>query len=55
MIGEGNDAGNKVVQDAIDGLLAQTKEIQRAAAALNLSAIQFEGSDSLDDPKKALQ
>ncbi len=55
MIGEGNAAGNKVVQDAIDGLLAQTKEIQRAAAALELSAIEFEGSDSLDDPSKVFE
>ncbi len=52
MIGEGNDAGNAVVQNAIDGLLAQTKEFERAIAVLDLKPIQFEGSNSLDDPGK---
>jgi len=50
MIGEGNEAGNKVVQDVIDALLAQTKAIERAVAALDLKAIEFEGSESLDNP-----
>lgn len=52
MIGEGNPEGNKVVQNVVDALLAQTKEFERGVAALDLHAIQFEGSDSLDDPKK---
>ncbi len=52
MIGEGNAEGNAVVQAVIDGLTGQTKSIQRAVAALNLKAIEFEGSDSLDDPSK---
>ena len=41
-----------MVQELIDGLLDQTKSIERAVAALDLSAIQFEGSDSLDNPEK---
>ncbi len=52
MIGEGNDAGNAVVQRAVDALLDQTKSLERAVAALNLQSIKFEGSDSLDDPSK---
>jgi putative iron-regulated protein len=52
MIGEGNTEGNAVVQKAIDGLLDQTKSFERAVAALDLKAIQFEGSDSLDNPQK---
>src|SRR6185312_10148253 len=52
MIGEGNDEGNAVVQKAIDALLDQTKSFERAVATLNLKAIQFEGSDSLDNPTK---
>lgn len=52
MIGEENDAGNAVVQAAIDALTGQTKSIQRAVSALNLKAIEFEGSDSLDNPEK---
>ena len=50
MIGEQNDAGNAVVQAGIDALLEQTKAIERAVATLDLQAIKFEGSDSLDDP-----
>jgi putative iron-regulated protein len=52
MIGEGNDAGNAVVQRVIDALLDQTKSIERAVAALDLKSIEFEGSDSLDNPGK---
>jgi putative iron-regulated protein len=54
MIGESNDEGNAVVQAAIDGLLDQTKAIERAVATLKLDAIQFEGSDSLDNPAAVL-
>jgi putative iron-regulated protein len=52
MIGQGNDEGNAVVQAAIDGLIGQAKEFERAIAALDLKDIKFEGSDSLDDPSK---
>jgi putative iron-regulated protein len=52
MIGEGNDEGNKVVQDVVDALLGQTKAIERAVATLDLKSIEFEGSDSLDAPEK---
>ena len=52
MIGEGNDAGNEVVKRVIDALLDQTKSIERAVAALDLKSIEFEGSDSLDNPGK---
>ncbi|MGI9404039.1 MAG: imelysin family protein [Hyphomicrobium sp.] len=50
MIGEDNAEGNETVNAAIKALIAQAKEFERAIAALNLEAIQFEGSDSLDDP-----
>jgi len=52
MIGEGNAEGNAVVQKSIDGLLDQTKSFERAVAALDLKAIQFEGSNSLDNPQQ---
>jgi putative iron-regulated protein len=55
MIGEGNEAGNAVVQKVVDSLLDQTKAIERAVAALDLGAIEFEGSDSLDNPEKVGQ
>ena len=51
MIGEGNAAGNDLVQAAIDALTAQTKGIEEAVEVLGLDAIEFEGSDSLDDPE----
>ncbi|MDB5524141.1 MAG: peptidase family protein [Rhizobium sp.] len=50
MIGDGNKEGNAVVQAAIDGLVDQTKSIQRAVSALDLGEIELEGSDSLDKP-----
>ncbi len=55
MIGDGNAAGNARVQAAIDGLTAQTREIENVVAALQLDAIEFEGSDSLDDPEAVFQ
>ena len=50
MIGDGNAEGNAVVQAAIDGLVDQTKSIERAIAVLKLGKIELEGSDSLDNP-----
>lgn len=53
MIGQGNEAGNAVVQAAIDALVAQSREFERAMAALKLESAKFEGSDSLDNPEVA--
>jgi putative iron-regulated protein len=50
MIGDGNAEGNKMVQDAVDGLIAQTRAIEKAVDALKIGAIAVEGSDSLDNP-----
>lgn len=55
MIGEGNDEGNAVVQAAIDGLVTQTRSIERAVAALGLAPIEVEWSDSLDNPDTVFQ
>jgi putative iron-regulated protein len=52
MIGEGNDAGNAVVEHAIEALLDQTKSLERAVAVLDLKAIEFEGSDGLNSTGK---
>ena len=49
MIGAGNAEGNKMVQDAIDALIAQTRADEGVVAALGLK-ISLEGSDSLDKP-----
>lgn len=50
MIGEGNEAGNAAVQAAIDGLIDQTRSIERVVAAVDLGQVEIEGSDSLDNP-----
>lgn len=55
MIGEGNAEGNAVVQAAIDGLIDQTKSIERVISSLELGTIELEGSDSLDNPNAVFQ
>ena len=50
MIGDGNPEGNKMIQDAIDGLVAQTHAIEKAIESLKIGAVAIEGSDSLDNP-----
>lgn len=50
MIGQGNEEGNAVIQAAIDALVAQSREFERAMAVLKLESAKFEGSDSLDNP-----
>jgi putative iron-regulated protein len=49
MLGEGNAEGNKIVQDVIDALVAQTRATEALVAKLGLK-ITVEGSDSLDNP-----
>lgn len=53
MIGQGNTEGNATVQAAIDALIAQSKQLERAISAIDLTPIKFEGSESLDAPDKA--
>jgi len=55
MIAEGNTEGNAVVQAAIDGLIAQTRGIERVVALLALDDVTVEGSDSLDNPDAVFQ
>ena len=50
MLGEGNEAGNQVLQNVIDGLVHQASAFEEAVVALGLQIGPFEGSDSLDDP-----
>lgn len=54
MIGAGNAEGNRLVQTAIDGLIAQKTAVEGVVAALGVS-IEIEGSDSLDNPGKIKQ
>lgn len=56
MIAEGNVEGNAVVQAAIDALIAQTRGIERAVAALGLGeSVSIEQSDSLTAPDAVFQ
>jgi putative iron-regulated protein len=48
MIGDNAD-GNRIVQEAVDALIAQTRADEAVVAALGLM-IAVEGSDSLDNP-----
>ena len=49
MIGPDNPKGNKIIEDAVDALVAQARAIEGVVTALGLT-IEVEGSDSLDDP-----
>ncbi|MEO0328249.1 MAG: imelysin family protein [Pseudomonadota bacterium] len=55
MIGEGNTEGNATVQAAIDALVDQTRSIERVVSLLDLGSIEFEGSDSLDNPNAVFE
>ncbi|SDD70710.1 putative iron-regulated protein [Paracoccus isoporae] len=55
MLAPGNAEGEAIIMDAVDALVAQTQDIERAVAALGLNQIAFEGSDSLDDPNAVFQ
>jgi putative iron-regulated protein len=55
LIATGNAAGEALVMAAVDALVAQTRSIERAVAALGLATIAFEGSDSLDNPDAVFQ
>ncbi|KGK41499.1 peptidase [Nitrincola sp. A-D6] len=50
LIGAGNTEGNALVQQLVDKLTTQTRSIEKAISALELEAIELEGSDSLDNP-----
>ena len=50
MLAPGNAEGEALILGAVDALVTQTKSIERAVAALGLDRIEFEGSDSLDNP-----
>jgi len=50
LIAEGNEKGNQLIQNAVDSLIKQSKNIELVAAALNINNLEIEGSDSLDNP-----
>ena len=54
MLERGNAAGEALIMGGVNGLIAQTRSIERVVAALGTS-IEVEGSDSLDNPDAVFQ
>ncbi|MBO9447320.1 imelysin family protein [Ruegeria sp. R14_0] len=50
MLERGNEGGEALIMGGVNGLVDQTKTIERIVTALELDQIEFEGSDSLDNP-----
>ncbi|UPH72270.1 peptidase [Abyssibius alkaniclasticus] len=55
MLARDNEAGEALILGAVDRLVTQTRSIERAVTALDLTAISLEGSDSLDAPDAVFQ
>lgn len=55
MLERGNAAGEALIMGGVNGLIDQTRSIERAVATLGVRAIDFEGSDSLDAPSAVFQ
>jgi len=55
MLERGNEAGERLIMGGVDALIVQTRSIERVVADLGLGAIEFEGSDSLDNPSAVFQ
>jgi putative iron-regulated protein len=55
MLERGNDAGEALIMGGVNGLIDQTRSIERVVTTLGLDQIAFEGSDSLDDPNAVFQ
>ncbi|NSY40015.1 imelysin family protein [Leisingera sp. ANG59] len=50
MLAQGNTAGEALVMGGVNGLIDQTRSIERVVSALKLDGVAIEGSDSLDNP-----
>ncbi len=55
MLEQGSEKGEALVMGGVNGLIDQAKTIERIVAALGLENIEFEGSDSLDNPSAVFQ
>ena len=55
MLERGNAAGEALIMGAVNALVDQTVSIERAVVALGVDQIDFEGSDSLDNPEAVFQ
>ena len=55
LIAPGNAEGEALIMGAVNALVTQTASINRAVTALGLSKVEFEGSQSLDNPNAVFQ
>nr|WP_255564199.1 imelysin family protein [Mameliella sp. CS4] len=55
MLERGSDAGEELVMGGVNGLIDQTRTIERIVAMLGAEGVAIEGSDSLDDPDAVFQ
>ncbi|WP_084860399.1 imelysin family protein [Salibaculum halophilum] len=55
MLARGNDGGEALIMGGVNGLIDQTRSIERVVAALDLGGIEVMGSDSLDNPDAVFQ
>lgn len=55
MLEQGNAAGEALIMGGVNGLVDQTRSIERVIAVLNAEGIEIEGSDSLDNPSAVFE
>lgn len=55
MLERGNTAGEALIMGGVNGLIDQTRSIERVVTALGADQISIAGSDSLDDPDAVFQ
>lgn len=55
MLQQGNAAGEALIMGGVNGLVDQTRSIERVVKLLNLNGLEFEGSDSLDNPSAVFE
>ncbi|MEM9342408.1 MAG: imelysin family protein [Pseudomonadota bacterium] len=55
MLERGNAAGEALIMGGVNGLIDQTRSIERVIAALGADGIEIEGSDSLDNPEAVFE
>ena len=55
MLERGNAGGEALIMGGVEGLINQTRSIERVVTALDLGGIEIEGSDSLDNPSAVFQ
>ena len=55
MLAIGDEKGEELIMGGVNGLIDQTRTIERIVGALDLSGVAFEGSDSLDNPDAVFQ